>query len=109
MFAVCYIIVFAFHPELKLERVIIEQSYRHSLVKLLTVDYLKRNHFLQLRDAAIAVANSRDKLAISTIFNIELKVAPDTLLKRFNMKIKSKNLVIDPEIERRYEITNPIN
>ena len=89
MFAVCYIIVFAFHPELKLERLITEQSYRHSLVKLLTVDYLRRDQMditnskiiLQLRDAAIAVANSRYKLAISTIFNIELRFAPDTLLK----------------------------
>ena len=43
------------------------------------------------------------------MFNIELKFAADALLKWFNMKIKSKNLVTDPTIKTRYEINNPIN
>lgn len=94
MFAVSYVVIFAFHPELKLERLITQQSYRHLLDKLLTVDYLTGNQInftnfkkiLQLRDAVVAVADRRDKLAISTIFNIELKFASDTLLKWFNIK-----------------------
>ena len=43
MFAVSYVVIFAFHPELKLERLITQQSYRHLLDKLLTVDYLTGN------------------------------------------------------------------
>ena len=40
MFAASYIIIFAFHPELKLDRIIIEWSYRHLSIKLLDIDYI---------------------------------------------------------------------
>ena len=64
---------------------------------------------LQLRDAAIAVANRRDKLEISKMLNIELKFSADAVLKWFNLKIKSGNLEIDPRVKRKYKINNPIN
>ena len=97
MFALSYVITFAFHPELKLERVITERNYGNLLDKLLTIDYLLRDQInftnskkiLQLRDAAIAVANCWGKLTLSTMFNIELKFAADTLLKWFSIKIKN--------------------
>ena len=40
MSAVPYVIILAFHPELKLGRVIIEGSFGHSPDKLLNIDYL---------------------------------------------------------------------
>ena len=40
MNAVSYVIIFAFHTELDLKRVIIERSFGHSLEKLTTIDYL---------------------------------------------------------------------
>ena len=97
MFAVSYVITFAFHPELKLKEEIIERSYGDLPDKLLTIDYLIRDQInftnskkiLQLRDAVIAVANRRGKLTVSTMFNIELKFAADTLLKWFSIKIKN--------------------
>ena len=42
---------------------------------------------LQLRDAVINVSTRKDKLAISTMFNIEIKFAAHTLLKWFNEKL----------------------
>ena len=77
-----YVVTFAFHPELKVDRTITEQSYEPSRDKLLNIDCSTREQMkfinpkvlLQLRDAAIAVANRRDKLAISTMFNIELSL-----------------------------------
>lgn len=43
LLVVSYVIIFAFHLDLKLERVIIECSFGHSLEKL-TIDYLTRDH-----------------------------------------------------------------
>ena len=59
MFVASYMIIFAFHPELKLDRIIIEWSYRHSSIKLLNIDYLTEEQikfinpktFLPLRDS----------------------------------------------------------
>ena len=43
MFVVSCVIIFAFHSELKLDRVIIKCSYGHSLEKLTAIDHLTRN------------------------------------------------------------------
>ena len=40
MFAVSYAIVFAFHPDLNLERVIVERSFGHSFEELVSLNYL---------------------------------------------------------------------
>ena len=49
MNAVSYVIIFAFHPKLKMKRVIIERSFGHSLQKLTTIDYLT-NEQLKFKD-----------------------------------------------------------
>ena len=40
MFVVSYVIILAFHPKLKMDRVIIQRSFGHSLEQLTTIDYL---------------------------------------------------------------------
>ena len=40
MYAVSYIIIFAFHPDLNLDRVIIERSFEHSMEQLCSLSYL---------------------------------------------------------------------
>ena len=63
MNAVSYVIIFAFHPKLKMKRVIIERSFGHSLKKLTTIDYLTNEQLKfkdvitlkQLRDCALSV------------------------------------------------------
>ena len=40
MNAVSYVILFVFHPHLKMKRIIIKRSFGHSLRKLTTIDYL---------------------------------------------------------------------
>ena len=46
IFAISYVIIFAFHPYLKLNRVIIERSFGHSLEKSTSLDYLTREQLL---------------------------------------------------------------
>ena len=71
--------------------------------------YKNQKTLLQLIDAAFSVANRNSRLTISIMFNIELKFAADTLLKWFNIKLKSKNVVIDPKMKINNEIQNQIH
>ena len=95
----------------------IESSFGHSLNKPTTLDYVTRDQMqflgrktlLQLRDAANNVSTKKDKLAISTMFNIELKFAADVLLKWFNAKIKSKDLEVDLIEKTKFQHENPVD
>ena len=76
MTAVSYVIIFAFHPHLPIDRVITERSFDHSNLQLCSLNYLKNeqlkfkdiNLLKQLRDCALSVASKRNKLAISEMF-----------------------------------------
>ena len=99
-FVVSYVIIFAFHPDLNIDCVIIERSFAHSREKLTSLSYLtceqlnfKDNKaLLQLRDRALVVAGKKDKIAISEMLSTELKFAADCLPKWFNKRFKSDNL-----------------
>ena len=117
MNAVSYVIIFAFHPELNMKRIIIERSFGHSVEKLTTIDYLTAEQLKykdtttlkQLRDCTFSVANKKNKIAISEMFSIELKFATDCLLNWFNSKYKNENLQLTNERKRECEIKNQIN
>ena len=65
--------------------------------------------FKQLRNCLLSVATKRRKIAISEMFTIELKFAGDYLMKWFNAKFKSQNVVLSNDVKKKYEIENPIN
>ena len=117
MNAVSYVIIFAFHPNLDLKRVIIERSFGQSLEKLTTIDYLTTEQLKykdlttlkQLRDYVISVASKNNKIAISEMFSTELKFASDCLIQWFNLKFKKQNLELSNEKRRDYETENPID
>ena len=100
MFAILYVIIFVFHPDLRTDCIIIEHSFGHSLQKLVDLSYLTRKQLkfkdektlLQLKDCTLAVHARNSKIAISEMFTTELKFAVDCLLKWFNAKFKSNNL-----------------
>ena len=117
MLFVSYVIIFAFHPELDIDRVIIERSfghYEHNLTSLnyLTIDQLQykdNKTLLQLRDCALNVAKKKNKLALAEMLSTEIKFAGDCLIKWFNKKFKSKNLELSNDLKRKYEIENPMD
>ena len=45
-----YILIVAFHPHLKLRKIIVQRSYGHTLQKLTTLDYLTndQNKFIDV-------------------------------------------------------------
>ena len=72
MFAVSYVIILAFHPDLDISHVNIERSFGHSLKKLTSLNDLTHEQLnfkdnktlLLLRDCAHAVADNKNKTAI---------------------------------------------
>ena len=97
MFVVSYVIIFAFYPELDIDRVITERSFgrsEHSLTSLnfLTMDelqYKDNKTLLQLKNCVLNVAKKKNKLAVAEMFSTEIKFAGDCLIKWFNKKFKS--------------------
>ena len=69
MFVVSYVMVAAFHPELKLNRIIIQRSYAHSLEQLTSLNYFTQEqiNFIDstlikmLKDIAFDVAKRKCK------------------------------------------------
>ena len=71
MFAVSCVIIFAFYPDLHIDRVIIERSFGHSLERLANLSYSTREQLkfkdeitlLQLKDFAPAFHVRNSKIA----------------------------------------------
>ena len=67
MFAVSYVIIFTFHPELETDKVMIECSFGHSEYTLTSLNYLTTDQLnfknnktlLQLRDCTLNVARKK--------------------------------------------------
>ena len=117
MNAVSYVIIFAFHPDLDMKRIIIERSFGHSIQKLTMIDCLTSEQLKysdtitlkQLRDCTISVASKKNKIAISEMFSLELKFANDCLINWFNSEFKNGKLQLINDKTRNYEVENPIN
>ena len=117
MFVVSYVIIFAFHPELNINRVIIERSFGHSEHSLtsfnyLTIDQLQykdNKTLLQLKDCALNVVGKKNKSAVAEMFSTETKFVGDYLIKWFNKKFRFKNLELSNNVKRKYEVGNPID
>ena len=107
MFVVSYTLIFAFHPKLNLNRVIMQRSFGHSLLKLATIDYLTEDQLKfvdkdsinQLKDGAINVSERRCQNAIAQMFAVELKFASSSELKLFTKMVQQK--IQDPEYGNR--------
>ena len=105
MFVVSYVIIFTFHSEQDIDKVITERSFGYSEYNLTSLNYLtvdqlnfKNNKtLLQLRDCALNVAPNKSKFAIAEMLTTELKFGGDCLLKCFNKKYKYKNLKLSNE------------
>ena len=99
MFIVSYVIILAFHAKLKVDRVIIQRSFGHSLQQLTTIDYLTNDQMSfvdvklikQLKDSTLEVSRKKSKNAIAQMFSIELCLVKKTfwlgLTKKLNRNI----------------------
>lgn len=80
MYPILYWLIFAFHPQLKIDKITAFRSFLHSLEQLIDASYLNHEMFKnldsntdeQLKDAMINAANKSKKYAISKMFSTEL-------------------------------------
>ena len=117
MFVMSYVLIVAFHPLLKLRKIIVQRSYGHSLKQLTDIDYLTDDQMKfidlrfvkQLRDTAQEVGRRKCKNALGQMFSIETALIKTTLLGWFNKKIKSQYLELDLAVKNEFERQNPID
>ena len=117
MFVVSDVLIVALHPELNLNRIIIQRSYLHSLEELTTTNYLNDDQMKfidlqilnQLKDVTINVSKRRCKNTMDQMFCIESAFVKKDLLAWFNKKIKSQNLEINAFSKMIYKQKNPIS
>ena len=117
MFIVSYIMIVAFHPELELDRIVIQRSYAHSIEQLTSLNYFTQEqiHFLDhtlikmLKDMAFNVSKRNCKNSMGQMFCIESALVKKTLLKWFNKKYKQQFVQSNRIKKMRYEQQNPVN
>ena len=103
MFVVSYVLIVAFHPALKLNRIIIQRSYAHSLEQLTSLNYFSEDQMKfidvqiirQLKDIAIDVSKRKCKNTMDQMFCIESSLVKKTLLDWFNKKYRTQYLEIN--------------
>ena len=89
MFVVSYVMIVAFHPELKLDRLMIQRSFAYSIEQLTSLDYFTREQITyidqslikMLKDMAFEVAKRRCKNSIGKMFYFESASVKKTLLR----------------------------
>ena len=62
----------------------------------------------QLRDCTFLEVSKSKMIVISEMFTTELKFAGNSLMKWFNAKFKSQNIVLSNDIKIKYQSENPI-
>ena len=90
-FVVSCVIIIAFQPALKLERIIVYRSFAHLLEQLTSLHYLTREqiNFIEpylikmLKDIAFEVPRRKIKNGLGQMFSIESALLKKTLLKWF--------------------------
>ena len=121
MFVVSYVIILAFHPKLKMNRVTIQHNFGHSLEQLTMMNYLTNeqmpfvyiNLIKQLKDCALEVSPKKCKNALAQMLCVKLCLVKQIRIKKINncsnKKIKLQHLEIDLSQKSRYEKDHPIH
>ena len=116
LFVVSYVMIVAFQPALKLERIIVYRSFAHSIEQLTSLSYLTRERitFIEpylikmLKYIAFEVSKKKSKTSLDQMFSIESALVKKTLLKWFNVKYLRQFANIDTFKKLSYEQKNPI-
>ena len=104
MFVVSYVMIFTFHLELKLNRVVIQRSYARSIEQITRLNYFTQeqinfiDHTLlkMLKDMAFDVSKRKCKNSMGQMFCIESALVKKTILKWFNKKFKQQFVEMSP-------------
>ena len=103
MYVISYCSIFAFHPKLKMDRIVIYRSFQQTQDELFHLSHLKEKMLQyvdpitldQGKDAAINVFEKKSSFALSEMFSVELKFTIDALLKWSYTNYKLRFVEID--------------
>ena len=117
MFVVSYVMIVAFHPKLKLNRIVIQRSYARSLEQLTSLNYFSQEQINVLDGTLIKIlkpiafdfGKRGCKNTIRQMFYIESALVKKTLLKWFNKKFPPQFKLISPIQKIRYKKQNLVN
>ena len=107
MFVISYYQIYAFHPSLNLNKIVIFRSFQQKADETYNLDHFWEEHishfdgvtFHQLKDAATTVLLREKSMSLSELISVELKFTIDTLNKWFKSVFKSKCLELN-EIQK---------
>ena len=79
LFAVSYVMIAAFHPALKWDKIIIQRSYVHAIEQLTSLEYFSQDQIkcinkdlaIQLKDIAFEVSKRKCKKTMGQMFCVE--------------------------------------
>lgn len=117
MYSISYCLVFAVHPKLDNERIVIFKSFWETLHELSILAiwiaiWLKKSiQELQIscKTALSKFSKNKEKFANFEMFSCELKFTSDIPKKWFSRKCKRRFLELDTLAKMRYEKGNPID
>ena len=117
MFVVSYVVIVAFHPHLKLDKIIVNRSFGHDLEQLASINYFSREQISfaeqyllnMMREYAKLVAKRNCKNSLGEMFSVEIALIKKTLLKWFNIKYQRNFLVVNPIKKVKYEINHKVD
>ena len=89
MFVVSYVVIVAFHLELKLDKIIIQRSYVHAIEQLTSLEYFSQDQIkcinkelvIQLKDIAFEVNKRKCEKTMGQKFCVECALVKKTLLE----------------------------
>ena len=89
MYVISYCQVYAFHPKLKLPKIVVFRSFQQNYDEITSLDHLSQEHIpyfdqvtmSQMKDAAMKVLYKENTVALVELFASELKFTIDTLVK----------------------------
>ena len=117
MFVISYVIVVAFHPFLKLDKIIVNRSYGHTLEQLASINYFSREQLAfaeqylltMLGDYAKTTAKKNYKNSLGEMFSVEVALIKKTLLKWFNLKYKKSFSFVNPIEKIMFETNHKVD
>ena len=117
MFVISFCQIYAFHPSLNLDKIVIFRSFQQKADKIYSLDHFRNEHipffnrvtFKQLKDATTSVLAREKSTSLSELLSVELNFTIDTLNKWFKSVFKSKFLEINEIQKQIFAKENPID
>ena len=115
MFGISYCQIYAFHPDLKFDKIVIFGSFQKNAREIYSLNRFSQEHikhfdavtFNQLKEAATNILVSQKSLF--ELFSFEFKFTIDILVKWFNDLFKSKFIELNEVQKQIFVKENPLN